>query len=56
MTQEEMRKATEALIYFRKTERDMIAEKTPFTIQAHALAKRHVRDLADGFINRGVHP
>jgi hypothetical protein len=56
MTEQEMRKAAEALIYWRKTERDMIADKTAFNMQAHALAKRHVRDLADGFIKRGVQP
>ena len=56
MTKEEMKEATEALIFLRQTERDMIANKTVLTMQAHSLAKRHARQVADDFIKRGVNP
>lgn len=56
MTVEEMKKASEALIYWRQTEREMIANKTPLTMEIHSVAKRNARQVADDFIKRGVQP
>jgi hypothetical protein len=50
MTVDQMKKATEALIHLRVTEREMIANKTAFTMQMHSLAKRHAREVADSLI------
>jgi len=56
MTVEEMKQASEALILWRQTEREMIANKTAVNMQAHSLAKRNARQVADDFIKRGVQP
>lgn len=56
MTEQEMKRAIEAMTHWRITEREMIANKTAFTMQMHSLAKRHAREIADELIKRGSQP
>lgn len=54
MTEHEAQKAVDALINWRLTEREMIADRENTTkVQAHAVAKRFAREMADSLIKRG---
>lgn len=56
MTEQERQNAVDALKNWRITERAMIANKNDSTkVQAHMIAKRHARDVAD-FLIKGSHP
>lgn len=51
MTEHEKQKAVDALINWRLTEREMIADRENTTkMQAHSVAKRFAREMADTLI------
>jgi hypothetical protein len=54
MTEQATQKAIDALKNWRITEREMIADKNDSTkVQAHTIAKRFAREVADSLLKGG---